>query len=997
MRNNDEFNFVKINNDEQLGRSEFSFTPKDEVPSYNDNKSTISRDEMNDQSPSNSEHKKQEEQRRRKEDKQEEIKNESSESAQSSGGASKGGSSSASSAGGSSAASTGSAVTGTIVGAATVAVTAIAVVAGVNVITGENARIKMEEFGVQQTEMFYGLTLFTDKEDTADYRIYVTNPTYSSSQALNKGPTEPETSDWPDFDPTKDGWFNGGSFTNLTPGTRYDLSIKDTGVNGRVLYESSFVTSTKPNEAYNGVHFETPDYMNDTFTVRLDYIEEQSGYFDNFNIVISNGSNTPITQQLISTTEPQTITAEGTQSSFDLMTDSFTFTMEYTENGENKTDSGSFDFNEGGTMKSELNSITVDPSADFTNNTFDVTADFTDDFDVIDRISISFLDASGSGGGYGFQLEKGFNRVSATVDEEVMLDLTGGPYNYRIAYYLKDNLYQYPETFDEQTPVSFTDRSSSAYFSDITFSNPDYLSNAVDVQLDYTEVLEGTFQDFSLTISDGTTETTVSLGNTTEVQQVGLSHVPDFNLNEDDFIYTLTYNCAHVPGTKEGSFSFKGQAKSEFNGVTVGEYVDYDTGEFEVTLDVYNDLGLLSNFTFTLIKFDTQEEICTENLSPDRTAQTVTAPTEDVDLARGQFTYMVSYMDDGTRVTYNPNESDSDYYFTFKVSPEQEPSIELVIDEKADFVNNKLHVTLNYDDPHDLISQYMIILKIDTGDDLTHDFYLTKVNGVSQDVTLNFSLSTYSTFTYRLDYMFPGQNIITNKQSITVIDERNPTVNGLVTMSPAKVYDFNNELYIPVRIDFVDEYQMIEELYINLGSLSSDNDVLLTKSTGWQFVDVGDSYPMSIDYTLKIKKTDSSDLEEVGSGSITTGGSSSDPEMVAAWFDSYTLTTEATSNNYFCSFSYLMYETSSTNQTFNSAATLIFTGSSSGTSRQISVDLGTWTEYSTNAYSVTATISDETLITLIQSDTFAVTLEYTDYNSVTKTITLCENQTFILA
>ena len=158
MRNNDEFNFVKINNDEQLGRSEFSFTPKDEAPSYNDNKSTISRDEMNDQSPSNSEHKKQEEQRRRKEDKQEEIKNESGESAQSSGGASKGGSSSASSAG--------STVTGTIVGAATVAVTAIAVVAGVNVITGENARIKMEEFGVQQTEMFYGLTLFTDKEDT---------------------------------------------------------------------------------------------------------------------------------------------------------------------------------------------------------------------------------------------------------------------------------------------------------------------------------------------------------------------------------------------------------------------------------------------------------------------------------------------------------------------------------------------------------------------------------------------------------------------------------------------------------------------------------------------------------------------------------------------------------------------------------------------------------------------------------------------------------------
>ena len=890
MKHNDEYNVVNITNEDQLRVSEFSSSPKDEISSYRDNSSTVTRDEANDSFVSNSE-KKETEQKRRKE-KKEDIKKESEERLESEGASkSTSGSSSSSASSGFSA----SAVTGTVVAAATVAVTALAAVAGINVITGENARIKMEEFGVQQTEMFYGLTLFTDKEDTANYFIYVTNPTYSASQPLLKGPEEGMSSDWPDFDPSKDGWFNGGSFTNLTPGTRYDLSVKDSGFGGKVLYESSFVTSTKPNQAYNGVYFESPDYMNDTFTVRLDYTEEQTGYFDNFNIVISNGQRTPLTKQLEATTEPQTISTEDTQSYFDLMTDSFSFTMEYTENGENRTDSGSFDFNEGGTMKSELNSITVDPNANYINNTFDVTADFTDDFNVIDRISISFLGVDGSGGGYGFQLEKGFNRVSAVVDNEVMLDLTGGPYNYRISYYLKDNLYQYPETFDEQEPVTFVDSSYSAYFSDITFSEPDYQSKSFSVQLDYTETIENTFKDFNLSISNGTTETSLELDATTDIQTLSLSHIADFDLNADDYTFTLTYSNGNVPGSYEGQFSFKGQAKSEFNGVSINRYIDFDTGEFEITLDVYNDLGTLNNFTFTLIEVSDSQEVCTENLLPVRDPQTVTAPTDgSVNLALDDFSYIVTYYDGEEQKTYDPRETNPSYYFEFDISSDQEPSIDAEISESADFINNIIHVALTYDDPHGFIGSSIYLRIFIEGDEGTHEFYISKSVG-TKDVEVNFSLSDHPTFSYDVDYTIPHYSRTTARKSTTVIDETIPSLSALHT--DFKMYQRTESatavetVYkMAFKVDYVDNFSIYTGFTLVADTSSNTYQKTLSMSHGWQYATFSqeerdfifnDSLPVS--FTLKAARLngtetvydevslDATQLQEGESGSVLHG------------------------------------------------------------------------------------------------------------------------------
>ena len=985
MKHNDEYNVVNITNEDQLRVSEFSSSPKDEISSYRDNSSTVTRDEANDSFVSNSE-KKEAEQKRRKE-KKEDIKKESEERLESEGASkSTSGSSSSSISSGSSA----SAVTGTVVAAATVAVTALAAVAGINVITGENARIKMEEFGVQQTEMFYGLTLFTDKEDTANYSIYVTNPTYSTSQPLLKGPEEGMSSDWPDFNPSKDGWFNGGSFTNLTPGTRYDLSVKDSGIGGKVLYESSFVTSTKPSQAYNGVYFESPDYMNDTFTVRLDYTEEQTGYFGNFNIVISNGQSTPLTKQLEAATEPQTISTEDTQSYFDLMTDSFSFTMEYTENGENRTDSGSFDFNEGGTMKSELNSITVDPNANFYNNTFDVTADFTDDFNVIDRISISFLGVDGSGGGYGFELEKGFNRVSAVVDSEVMLDLTGGPYNYRISYYLKDNLYQYPETFDEQEPVTFVDSSYSAYFSDITFSEPDYQSKSFSVQLDYTETLENTFKDFNISISNGTTETSLELDATTDIQTLSLSHIADFDLNADDYTFTLTYSNGNVPGSYEGQFSFKGQAKSELKGVSINRYIDYDTGKFEVTLDAYNDLGTLNNFTFTLIEVSNSQEICTENLLPVRDPQTVTAPTDgSVNLALDDFTYIVTYYDGEEKKTYDPRETNPSYYFEFDISPDQEPPIDAEISESADFINNIIHVTLTYDDPHGFIGSSIYLRIFIEGDEGTHEFNIPKSVG-TKDVTVNFSLADHPTFSYDVDYTIPHYSRTTSRKSTTVIDETLPHITGLFT--DFKMYQryeatsAETVYKMAFKADYVDDSSVYTDFILEAKASTETYQKILSVTHGWQYATFSQeehnfifSSSIPVIFTLKAARSNGTDIVydefPLDEAQLSDGGAGS--VIHGAWFE------ENIINGDQLSLSYLLYddagEFTKYSITFGST-----TSSSSFTSGEFLLNA------TANSYNVTLSTL---MISLANSGPVNVILNYTQAGTI-KELTIGQNMTF---
>ena len=194
MGKNSEFNNVKVTNESQMRIGEFSFTQKSESSSYPDNSSRVSRDEANDNIVTNNPNKAPEQKERKKENKNEDTnrdrkdqnkQNESNQSSSENGGSSSSSSSSASASSGSSAASSSAAgASGAVVSATVIAVTAVSAVAGINVVTSANARANMVEFGVTETEVYYGLELFTDKEDTSDYFIYIDNPSYSSSKKL---------------------------------------------------------------------------------------------------------------------------------------------------------------------------------------------------------------------------------------------------------------------------------------------------------------------------------------------------------------------------------------------------------------------------------------------------------------------------------------------------------------------------------------------------------------------------------------------------------------------------------------------------------------------------------------------------------------------------------------------------------------------------------------------------------------------------------------------
>ena len=224
----DEFNFVKINN-ERDGFSSFEFghTQEDESFSFGDNKNNI-RDEVNDTPTKNSENNKREEKKRREQKENEDrLRDQLSKSESSEGGSSSGSSSSAGgTAGGASGAVAGSSgAIGTIVGATVVTVTAVSTLVGINVFI--QAKVKMNQLNVTAVTLDYDLDLTDTYEDKFIITLENKENNYYSYKDLAEGN-------------------NVGEFVSLTPDTFYTISVLDTSSDNFVIDTREVKTS--PNE-----------------------------------------------------------------------------------------------------------------------------------------------------------------------------------------------------------------------------------------------------------------------------------------------------------------------------------------------------------------------------------------------------------------------------------------------------------------------------------------------------------------------------------------------------------------------------------------------------------------------------------------------------------------------------------------------------------------------------------------------------------------------------
>ena len=289
----DEFNEVKVTNEGQsfkyeftnAQKTEFSFQSENSYKSVSDEKreETHNEDRINDRPKVEV----------KNEDNSERLKEEtmnsgdsSSSSSSSSGSSSSSSSSSSSTSSSSSALSSASAastsaVSSTVATAASVvAVSAVAVATGVSVIQNQNASCTFQELNVFSDRVEYALVL--ENNDTEDFNISVTSDLYAASKKLASG-------------------VNTGEFVGLEGGTEYRILVQEDGTSGQTLYDQVFTTNEAKKEeeeqeedqpTYNSEVsafnlFNDINYSTYSFRMRITYTDE-ANIFSDFELYLKD-------------------------------------------------------------------------------------------------------------------------------------------------------------------------------------------------------------------------------------------------------------------------------------------------------------------------------------------------------------------------------------------------------------------------------------------------------------------------------------------------------------------------------------------------------------------------------------------------------------------------------------------------------------------------------------------------------------------------------------
>ena len=284
----DEFNEVKVTNENQNFRYEFTNAQKTEFSFQNENDYKSVSDEQREK-PNNEERDAQtNKSENRREEKKEQLKEElnsggessstSSSSSTSGSSSSSGSSSNASSSSG--ATSTASTVSSTVATAASVvAVSAVAVATGVSVIKNQNVSCTFQELNIFSDRIEYSLVLENNDTDNFNISVTSTDESYESRKKISTGE-------------------NSGEFIGLSSGAEYRILVQEEG-NPSSLYDRVFTTSSVPAEG-EVTEFELSkefDYDTNMFKTMVDYIDH-GGALSGFELYLEDITITRLKEEM---------------------------------------------------------------------------------------------------------------------------------------------------------------------------------------------------------------------------------------------------------------------------------------------------------------------------------------------------------------------------------------------------------------------------------------------------------------------------------------------------------------------------------------------------------------------------------------------------------------------------------------------------------------------------------------------------------------------------
>ena len=230
-------------------------------------------------------------------------------------------------------------------------------------------------------------------------------------------------------------------FDELEPDQKYHIALSEKRFGGETLFDEVFRTKkeeTRVSEFREFVFDKTANFINRTFDVQLDFVDDYDLYSD-FVLTFIYVFDEPISSDnpeeeghridipLEKTTEVQTIDLDGIEIS---LSESYKYRLSCKYDGEEKVlDEGEVTFTDNSGAIVEFHELIFDKTANFDNRTFDVQLDYQDDLYYMYGFEFTLTDLE-------TEQERTYYLLQTTDVQEIAVDEISG--------YDDDNMPIYP-------------------------------------------------------------------------------------------------------------------------------------------------------------------------------------------------------------------------------------------------------------------------------------------------------------------------------------------------------------------------------------------------------------------------------------------------------------------------------------------------------------------------------------------------------------------------
>lgn len=467
-------------------------------------------------------------------------------------------------------------------------------------------------------------------------------------------------------------------------------------------------------------------------------------------------------------------------------------------------------------------SFDIDPNYSYYDDALTVYLDYVDELDYLSDFYLSLtrtyemepINADGtSGEDYEdfepesftavYALEKRIGSQDIHVGEQDMFIEPDVPYQYEFTY-MKNNE---KIVFDSGEMYFNTDYEGySEVYGAYIMSEADFENMTFDVYLSFIDERD-ILSDFVLHLANPDFETIdIPLEETTDKQTISAEQ---YNVSfKLEYSAYLTYKLDDEEQTLDldpVTFTNPNQPYSDFYGLIFDEKMDFDTGEFKVTLNYHDDLDYFDNFRIrflnTELKFDETIEL---DKSTDE--QLILGFEYGFDPEQ-EYTYIVYYTENGVEKSTDP----MTFRFTDVYGRKSEFN-EFVFNKIGNFLTNQFSVRLDYTDDFGYYSNFVLTFTRST-DNFVATIPLSTVttdqtiNGTDYDMMLR-----NKTYNYELSCLRQREQIVLDSGTATFTDN-----SGAVSQFNAFIFDgtankLTNE--ITFRLDYVDDFGLYSDFVV---------------------------------------------------------------------------------------------------------------------------------------------------------------------------------------